>query len=407
MPRSYGTTNVMPYTTPPPVGLAGDEYYNPSTHQLFLSDGTSWNVITGGGGGGSGLLSVVTLPVLTAAGSPYTVAHNLNTANVFVQLWDAVTHVQVIAQVQVVDANNVRVSVTQSSPNGVTVVTSGTPAGSGQTYSLSFAQTLTAPTVAGSPYTVTHSLNTTNVFVQIWDSVTLQLVQAQVRVVDVNDITISVAQNMPNNVNVVVLGVGNAPVPANPTNYATKQYVDAKTATLPAPVTSGSGVQSYTDPLGDVWVAANGVRGGNWYRARDVMHARYYRTAAWTCNAGGWLNVNLDTLQFDDYGLYSTGSGLFTPPLTGFWRLTFFSGSLATATGQWSQLGIWESSGTVVSNSLLQSSMAQALQTGITTVRRITSLTDTYYTRVAASTAQVGQTGAANTYLEMDYLGTG
>jgi hypothetical protein len=49
MPRAYGVTNAAPYASAPAVGAAGDTYYNTTSKTLYLSDGTSWNVVSGGG----------------------------------------------------------------------------------------------------------------------------------------------------------------------------------------------------------------------------------------------------------------------------------------------------------------------------------------------------------------------
>jgi hypothetical protein len=45
--RDYGITNAAPYATAPAVGPAGDTYYNTTSKQLFLSDGTAWNAAGG------------------------------------------------------------------------------------------------------------------------------------------------------------------------------------------------------------------------------------------------------------------------------------------------------------------------------------------------------------------------
>jgi hypothetical protein len=173
------------------------------------------------------------------------------------------------------------------------------------------------------------------------------------------------------------------------------------------PLTSGQG--SFTDPTGDIWVAKAGVNGGNWRRARDVMHARYYRTAAFTLTASAWVNLTLDTLQYDDYGLYSTSTGLFTPMITGFWRLTFIVGATPTASGQWIQPGIWESSNSSVpaADVLAHSALVYALVTQVSVSRRITTTSDTYYLRVACSAALAMQTNTDHCALEMDWVGTG
>ena len=50
MPRSYGITNAAPYASAPPVGSVGDTYYNTTSKTVFVSDGTSWNAVSGGVG---------------------------------------------------------------------------------------------------------------------------------------------------------------------------------------------------------------------------------------------------------------------------------------------------------------------------------------------------------------------
>jgi hypothetical protein len=50
MPRSFGTTNAAPYASPPSVGAAGDTYFNTTSKTLYLSDGTQWIQVQGGGG---------------------------------------------------------------------------------------------------------------------------------------------------------------------------------------------------------------------------------------------------------------------------------------------------------------------------------------------------------------------
>lgn len=176
----------------------------------------------------------------------------------------------------------------------------------------------------------------------------------------------------------------------------------------PAPLASGAALASYTDPTGEVWVAKGGVNAGQWKRAKDVLHARSYKTSAWTASAGAWLTLTMESLQFDDYGMYSNSTGLFTPPILGMYRFTFQCGATATATGQWVQPGIWETSpSTVVADGLVHTSVAYSCRTIATCTRRITSLTDTYYTRFACSTALAGLTATDGTYFEMDYLGTG
>jgi hypothetical protein len=47
MPREYGISNAVPYSTAPAVGVAGDMYYDSTTKALYISDGTAWIICVG------------------------------------------------------------------------------------------------------------------------------------------------------------------------------------------------------------------------------------------------------------------------------------------------------------------------------------------------------------------------
>jgi hypothetical protein len=289
-------------------------------------------------------------------------------------------------------------------PQGATGPT-GPAYAAGQMYSLVYYQTIPAPKVASNPYTVTHNLGTTFPMVQLWDALTLQLVNAQVQVVDANRVQISVAADMPNPVNVSIMGVAASPVPINPGDLATKAYVDAKTATLPAPVTSGTTIQSFTDVLGDVWVAKNGVNGGAWKRARDVVHCEYYRAAAHTFPTA-WTAFSFDGLLSDAYGLYV--APLFTPPVAGLYDFTMVLTANPTATGQHVDISLYN---TTTAGYLLalnqQSAQASWGVAPMLHAKRVLAATDVIQTRNLAAAALTGQTGGLSTLLAIAYLGTG
>ena len=85
---------------------------------------------------------------------------------------------------------------------------------------------------------------------------------------------------------------------------------------LPAPVTTGTTIQSFTDVMGEVWVAKNGVNGGAWARARAVLYCRCYRGAAYNTPAGNSTFV-YDTAVDDVYGMFANpGIAL---PIPGSW----------------------------------------------------------------------------------------
>jgi hypothetical protein len=358
------------------------------------------------------------LASLITAGSPYTVNHNLNTTSLIVDIWDTVTNQRIMANVAIVDANNISVSVTQNAPNPVNVVIMGTSVAPTmvlpsnlatvqyvqqqltQAYNFAFMQTIASPTAAGSPYSIAHNLNTTNVFVEIWDAVTNQLVMTQINIVDVNHISITVAQNMPNSINVVVMGVGNAPLPLNPSNTATKQYVDSKTPTLPAAVTTGATIQSFTDSLGDVWVALNGVNGGNWRRARDVLHSAVYRNAAWTTSNAN-TPIAFDTVIKDDYGLWVSPS--WTAPVAGWYDI--YGQYEATPAAAGNLFNIFIGAGV----SAYQSTFARAVETTAARTHASLYLAAGGQGQVVLQTtaAYTGSTGNQSTCGRFHYMGSG
>lgn len=85
---------------------------------------------------------------------------------------------------------------------------------------------------------------------------------------------------------------------------------------LPAPVTTGTAAQYFTDVMGEVWVARNGVNSGNWARARAVLYCRCYRAAAYTSPALNSTFV-MDAAVDDVYGLFASPN--IVAPIPGQW----------------------------------------------------------------------------------------
>jgi hypothetical protein len=192
------------------------------------------------------------------------------------------------------------------------------------TFPFTYMQTLSTPSPATSPYQINHNLNTTTPIVQIWDAVTGQNVLALITVVNANSITVAVQQAMPNNVNVIIMGSAQAPVPVAPANYATMQFVTGCTAQLPPPVTTTT-VQSFTDVLGDIWIAKSTVSSGAWRRARDVAHARIYLNTATVTTGGGIAMTGTTNDPFS-----CCAGGIFYCPIAGVYKVTVSLG-LSTA----------------------------------------------------------------------------
>jgi hypothetical protein len=286
----------------------------------------------------------------------------------------------------------------------------GTPT----TFPLIYTQTITAPTVVSSPYQVNHNLGTTTPLVQVYDAVTGQLVMVGITVANSNSIQVSVSANMPNNINVVVVGTAQSPIPINPADQASKSYVDARTPNLPAPITSGSGVQSFTDVLGDVWVALNGVAGGNWRRARDVVRARAYRNAAYTVpTINTFVGMPFDSTNDDGLSGWSalnTTSAVYTCPIAGRYLVmsrcdvigtSVAARLLSTLVRGATLAGVVESvrGGDITTNS-------NTPMSSVCSGTMFCNALDVVQMRFYASVAQAFEVGTAMAWMDVQYIGT-
>jgi len=74
------------------------------------------------------------------------------------------------------------------------------------------------------------------------------------------------------------------------------------------PAVSSGGLQSYTDPIGDLWVAMPGVYGGTWQRASNVLLCRNYRVAAFTVTPAAQALI-MDTIAYDNYNMLDNTTG--------------------------------------------------------------------------------------------------
>jgi hypothetical protein len=79
-------------------------------------------------------------------------------------------------------------------------------------------------------------------------------------------------------------------------------YTGAELNILPPPVTTG-GIQSFLDLYRELWIAKPGVNGGNWRKARDVLHASVYRNAALVAPTANSV-FPADTVIRDPYGIW-------------------------------------------------------------------------------------------------------
>ena len=189
------------------------------------------------------------------------------------------------------------------------------------------------------------------------------------------------------------------PDPTASTQLGTKNYVD--THAVPAKVTSGTTVQNFTDAQGIVWVAKNGVNTGTWKRATDALHARWYRSAAFSLTSTAAL-VTMDTAVNDAYGLYASGN--FTCPVAGMYRVWAQVGVAVTANNQWGNAQLFKNATLMASNS---STGGTAPVTPVAGDTFLCAASDTISVQARSSANLSGSTGTTLTFLVVDYLGTG
>jgi len=173
---------------------------------------------------------------------------------------------------------------------------------------------------------------------------------------------------------------------------------------LLAPVTSGTAVQYFTDVYGEVWIAKNGVQGGNWIRARDTLHAICTRNAAFNWSTSNTA-LPFDTATKDVWGMFASNG--FTIPVPGWYRACMWVWDGGSSTVPlYSQMQITQNGTAVSSDNNFASS-------AVSHENRATAL---MYCQQADKIAAVGycnianvawHTGYASNRLEISYQGSG
>jgi hypothetical protein len=102
---------------------------------------------------------------------------------------------------------------------------------------------------------------------------------------------------------------------------------------IPAPVSSGATIVSFTDVNGDIWVAKNGVNGGAYRRARDVLVSVLFRSAAFSTTTTA-LALGFDTVLTDDYGIGTGSPTVWTAPVAGFYKVKSNLAAFSSAVGE-------------------------------------------------------------------------
>ena len=198
-------------------------------------------------------------------------------------------------------------------------------------------------------------------------------------------------------------------VPAGSATVTAGNITDVRpgpTAAVPnlgAPVTTGTTIQTFTDASGTVWVAKAGVYGGTWHKARDVLHSRLGRAAAFSASTAVTA-FTFDTVVDDVLALY--GGTTFTAPVAGQYLVTGQIGAVATAAAQWLRASVRKNGVQVNEGAAAQSGGAGPLRSTLGVAIRLAAA-DTVGIFYDAQATLTGATGVSITYASLDYLGTG
>jgi hypothetical protein len=177
---------------------------------------------------------------------------------------------------------------------------------------------------------------------------------------------------------------------------------------LPAPVTTGTTIQSFTDPSGEVWVAKNTVNGGAWKKARDVLVAAVYRNTTWGPFTGTATVIQFDSTYRDVYGMWggSPNWGIIAP-IPGWYRVhAQVYGSSASASSYIS-ISIWQNTVQRTVGNVISPLTSGGIPTRGWWSGQLNALD---YVSVRAAQGGTGANmslGFANNRLEVTYLGTG
>jgi hypothetical protein len=206
------------------------------------------------------------------------------------------------------------------------------------------------------------------------------------------------------------VGLAQIYVPGQTVAITPGNIVDIRPAMLnPAvePAGSSGPLVARQDMLGDWWVCKQGVNGGAWRRARDVLRCRYARTTAWNLPTGAASPLGYNAMIKDDYGLYSPGTGVFTAPITGWWRVTQQVLATPTAANQWIQALII-STGAVVAAGFASS--AAGSMPGLAARAEEVAYLAAGVTRTTSSLGSAAIAGYADSgwsFMVAEYLGSG
>jgi hypothetical protein len=137
---------------------------------------------------------------------------------------------------------------------------------------------------------------------------------------------------------------------------------------------------------------------------QPAVHFRGHRTAAWNSTATPAV-FGMDTEDWDSANAYSTGTGLFTCPVAGYYKVSIQNVVTSTAATQANAPKIYHNGSVAVSATSAFSTASGEALTGATSDTFKCAAGDTLAMGIAATTTLAGITGSANTFVSIDLIG--
>jgi|SRR5215831_9653957 len=168
-----------------------------------------------------------------------------------------------------------------------------------------------------------------------------------------------------------------------------------------------SGFQSYTDPLGDIWVAKAGTY-NTWLRPTDVLKTRVWRNAPFNITTAN-LALALDIVSRDVFSLYSGTN--WTCPLDGMYRIIAQVAGSPTLSGQSFIVRVYQNGGLRITSQHDSSASGAGWSLSVIAVDEVfLAATDLIQVNINSSSTSGTITGLPGnwwTYLNIAYAGSG
>jgi hypothetical protein len=174
-------------------------------------------------------------------------------------------------------------------------------------------------------------------------------------------------------------------------------------AYFPPQAPPASGLNTFTDTSGEVWVSYNGSA---WKKMRDACHVRVGRTALYTTSTAP-VPFAYDTIDYDPLARYNLAANTFTCPVAGIYQVNAVMYVAPTAANQGMYLYLWRNAAEIGLGGLGISVTIYNVATVMSQPTKCAAgdtLSVYHSTTVAMSTTYASE---LNNWATFDYLGTG